>query len=493
MVVEHAVKRDGSLSCGVVPGLFLAILAIAGCERTGQETGHVRGDQPLSAANSRPNIILITVCTCRYDHLSAAGYPRPTTPFLDSLANDGVFFENMVSASSWTKPAVASILTGFTPNVHRMTDSYDDRELRSAEFSPRRTLSSDVVTLAECLREAGYVTGYLNNNIHAGKFFNMTQGFDETGFHDFGVDTQRMVNEFTNWVRQVDKGKPFFFFMLTRDPHITYDPRYEYYRRFDRSHDPVPQQNYHAFRYARAVRTRIEACLKKPEPVADELKQRWIDLYDAELAQLDDALRRIPIVLEEVGRKSNTIIVFTADHGERFFDGIRKGIGHSADLDEPVLRVPLIVWGPGIPGGKRVDQVVRSIDIYSTLVEFAQAEAPDMLQGMSLLPLILNDPQDTPPRSAFSSRAEAFHTVRYGNYKLYYQDSRARALYDLDSDPGEAHSILDAQPEVASRLEQRLLSWLEQERVLRDLISEGQTRKITPEVMEQLRSLGYVE
>ncbi|UCG17130.1 MAG: sulfatase [Phycisphaerales bacterium] len=475
---------------------LFVLLAVAGCERTGEGTlpakpeadaGRTRGEDP------RPNILLITVCTFRYDHMSAAGYPRPTTPFLDSLAAGGVFFENAVSSSSWTKPAVASILTGLTPNVHRMTDSYKDEEIRGVGFTPKRTLSDGVVTLAECLREVGYETGYQNNNIHAGRFFNMTQGFDDAGFHDYQVDTPRMLAEFAAWVRRLDRNKPFFFFLLTRDPHLTYDPHYEYYHKFDRSSPPVARHGYSGFLFARAVRTEIQKRLKDKQPPGREYEQRWIDLYDAELAQLDDVLRAVPVILAEAGRQSNTVIVVTGDHGERFFDGLTKNIGHSGALDEPVLHVPLLICGPGIPAGRRINRIVRSIDIYPTVAELARADVPDLVQGESLLPFLFGDAEALAPRTAFASYAETRHAVRDGNFKLHYANGAAQALYDLQSDPAESLNRLDAESEVAARLERRVLGWLDQERALQEIISEGRAREMTPEVIEQLRSLGYVQ
>ena len=106
---------------------------------------------PAAARSSKPNIVLIIVCTFRYDHLGAAGYPRRTTPFLDSLAEKGAFFENVVAASTWTKPTVSSILTGLTPNVHGMNDYYVPGKNRPGSSKPqrRRVLADGVVTLAE--------------------------------------------------------------------------------------------------------------------------------------------------------------------------------------------------------------------------------------------------------------------------------------------------------------------------------------------------------
>jgi arylsulfatase A-like enzyme len=470
-------------------GLWLAcfLLSAGGCRRS--ESASSR------AQDRRPNIVLITVCTFRYDHIGAAGYQRNTTPFLDALAAGGAFFENAVSSSSWTKPAVASILTGLTPNVHRMTDYYDADVIRGRGFTPKRTLADEVVTLAECLGESGYATACQVNNIHAGAFFNMTQGFDDCGAHDFQVETDAMVARFADWLARIDKSRPMFFFLLTRDPHITYNPSYEYYLKFNRAPEAVPAAQARAYPFA--LRKKLNKLLKAKEPVDPALQQRWIDLYDAELAQLDNALRRIPRVLAEAGRGSNTIVFVTADHGERFFE--HDNIGHSGPLDEHVLHVPLIVHGPGIPSGRRVKKVVRSIDVYPTVAFLAGAEVPDVVQGTNLMPLIAEGPDgaaDFPELTAFSSYDRpsiTLHAVRDGPYKLRTHSNGSRWLYDLRTDPGEVHDLFSAKPAIAERMGATLDRWLNQEEILRGVVAQGDTRSLTPEVLDELRSLGYIE
>ena len=436
---------------------------------------------------SRPNIVLITLCTFRYTHMGAGGYNRPTTPFLDSLAGGGVFFENAVSASSWTKPSVASILTGLTPNVHGMTDMSGDREIIGGQYSPKRVLAEEIVTLAECLRDAGYATAARVNNVQAGDFFQMTQGFDDA-VTSHRMDTAAMLSDLAGWLARIDRGKPFFFFLLTRDAHIPYDPKYEYFQRFNRSPKAISQDEY--ARYARHLNEEARNTVEAGKPASQELRRRWIDLYDAELAQLDDALKRIPAILDETGRATNTVIVVIADHGERFFEHGR--IGHAMFLDEPVIHVPLILHGPNIPAGRRIKNVVRSIDLYPTLAALAGGKPPDVLQGCNLLPLVLGDSAGFEPLTAFASFQGVEHVVRDGPYKFNHKPNGRRELFDLRRDPLELRDVAADQPDVAQRLEQRLAQWLHEEERLRQVVAEAPTRELTPEVIEQLRALGYV-
>ncbi len=352
-------------------------------------------------------------------------------------------------------------------------------------------LADGVVTLAECLRAQGYVTGFGSNNVHASPFFKMTQGVRNAVFKP-GLHPPGMLREFAKWLAGRHQDRPCFAVVVTRDAHTNYDPKYEYYLRFNRSAEPVAPTDY--ARHPDWLRKKIDALLKAKSPVPPELQRQWIDLYDAELAQLDDALSRVPDLLQAAGRQSNTIIAVIGDHGELFFEHGR--IGHSGMPHEPVLHVPLILHGPGIPSGKRIKRLVRSIDLYPTLAALAGASVPHVVQGRSLLPILRGDESALPPMSALASfvRAKAvYHMVRAGDHKLVYDAlNDTRQLYDLQRDPRELNNIIDAEPDLAERLNQLLSEWLRSEQALREHIDRGPERELSPEVLEQLRSLGYI-
>ncbi|MCP4589765.1 MAG: sulfatase-like hydrolase/transferase [bacterium] len=478
-------NRRGILVSASIVALSLGMGA-TGCGRA-EPVSAVESGRAAVEAN-RPNIILITLCSFRGAHMGVAGYQRNTTPFLDSLADDGVYFENAVSASSWTKPAVASILTGLTPNVHGLTDVSRGSDIRGGHTAPKRILADGIVTLAECLRDAEYATAARVNNVHAGEFFNMTQGFDDA-VTAHGMDTPAMLDDFASWLQNLDRGKPFFFFMLTRDVHIPYDPDYESYVRFNRSTEVVERERFPG--YCRWLRKRVEEQVDHGRRVSPELRRKWIDLYDAELAQLDRALSRIPTLLADADCLANTLIVVTADHGERFFEHGR--VGHSHVPDEAVVSIPLVFSGLDLPSGRRIRPVVRSIDVFATLAALAGAEPPDVLQGTSLLPLISGEADRLPKLTAFSSFMNAHHTLRDEAFKLHLRPDGRRELYDVVDDPAESFDLIDRNAEVAQRLDKELLRWLDQEEKLRSLVAHGTVRALTPELIEQLRSLGYVQ
>ncbi len=231
----------------------LLAVAVSGCRRAEPAASSVAG-RP-----ERPDFVLITLCTFRMAHTGFGGYDRNTTPFLDSLAASGVLFENATSASSWTKPSVTSLLTGLTPNVHGLTDMSGDRDIIAGEFTPQRALADDVLTLAECLKGAGYATASRVNNVQAGDFYNISQGFDDA-VTSHEMDAPAMLRDFDRWLAGQPAEQPVFFFMLTRDAHMPYDPAYEYFVKFNRSERAVPRESYpdHRQRLHSRVKRRLD-------------------------------------------------------------------------------------------------------------------------------------------------------------------------------------------------------------------------------------------
>ncbi len=462
--------------------LALAGIAAAGCRPASPEEA-LRG--------SRPNVVLVVLCSLRFDHLGAAGYPRDLTPFLDDLAARGAFFENAVSSSSWTKPSAASLLTGLTADVHGMLDYYPLNAIAGGEVTSRRVLPDEHVTLPEALGAAGYDTFCRVNNAHAGKFFHLTQGCDDSLTRE-SVGTRRMLGDLEGWLAGREGEGPFLAYLFDRDAHSPYDPPYEVYREFHREGELPTAEEY--LEYRRTVNRRGWDLFNAGEPVPEDLQRRWIDLYDAQLAALDRSLAGLDRVLERSGVAGETLIVVTADHGERFFE--HGGIDHGRALDEPVVKIPLIFAGPGVAGGQRRSGVVRSIDLFPTLAALAGAEAPPILQGRSLVPL-LADPQARLPEvsalSSFDAHDGRIHALRRGHHKLLVDSGgRPAGLYDLQQDPLEYHDLLETEPETVRRLRAELRRWVEENERLSRWTAQAESRELPPEVVDELRALGYL-
>jgi len=459
--------------------LLALLLTAAGC---GEPDAPASVARPLPKAGA-PNVVLVTLCSLRLSHTGFGGYHRPTTPFLDALAAGGTVFENAMSASSWTKPATASLLTGLTTNVHQLSDAYDVPDVQRGAVRPSRVLPDDTVTLAECLRAGGYDTACRVNNVNAGPFFNLTQGFDDVGAV-FTQPTTGMIDDLAAWLAtRPEPARPFFFLLFTRDAHHPYRPRYETFVRFARD-PPVAEDEFEPWRAE--LHRRVRALAARREPVPDALRRAWVDLYDAALADLDAALAALPAVLAEAGVAGRTLIVVTADHGERFFEV--GAIGHGGNrLDQAVLHVPLVFNGPGIPAGRRVRGLVRTIDVFPTLAALAGVAPPAGLQGTSLAPVLGG--AEPPPASAFASNGTA-HAVRAGDWVLLRRANGREALYELRDDPFERRSRLAHEPAQAASLRRELERWRAEE--AQHGVGVGGTRTLSPEVKRQLEALGYL-
>lgn len=467
--------------------LSLFALATLGGLLSGCREAGVRAEEVVG---SRPNVVLVVLCSFRADRIGAMGYHRELTPFLDELAAEGTLFENAVSASSWTKPSTTSLLSGLTPGVHGMLDFYHPERSKQKDGAPieRRVLPEGIETLPSALAGADYDTFCRVNNVHAGEFFGLTRGCQDQVTRS-GLGTEQMVDDLAGWLDRRESEEPFFAYFFTRHVHTPYHPPYEAFRALRPGVDDPPAERFRELR--QDVSEQVWRLTRARQPVPEPLRRTWTDLYDAQIPDLDRALSRLPALLEKSGALSNTLIVVTGDHGDRFFEDNRVDHGGPV-LDQAVLHIPLLAWGAGVPASRRVTPVVRSIDLFPTLLEITGAEPPPILQGESLVPLIWSGGGEAPERPAFSRSGPGAVAVRVGRYKLRVQRGVERALFDVVADPREERNLFDQDPRTARRLGRELQRWIEEERVLARAISHASTRELPPEVIEELRALGYL-
>ena len=325
-------------------GLALALLvAVAACAR----------DRAPEAPAAPPDLVVYLIDTLRADHLGCYGYPRPTSPRIDAFARQAVRVREARAQSSWTKPAVATLLTGLYPVSH-------GAQRRS------QGLDASVVTLAERLSTRGYETAYFGTNPTVTAKFGFEQGFSE--FHYLSqprgrrrghVDASEIHREVVAWLDRRDRAKPFFLVVHTLDPHDPYRPREPYRARF-----------------AADVDVETACCIRPHELAALDAEgararaRAMIDLYDGEIAQNDAAFGELLDELERRDLYDRAAILLTSDHGEEFFD--HGGWRHASTLYEEVLRVPFLFRLPGgAHGGGAIDGPVDQIDVAPTLLELA--------------------------------------------------------------------------------------------------------------------------
>jgi arylsulfatase A-like enzyme len=407
-------------------------------------------------------VVLISIDTLRPDHVGAYGYSRPTTPRLDALAREGALFEDAVSTSSWTLPAHLSMLTAVDPGQHGGVDM-------------EHGFNGRVPTLAEALREAGYATSAVTSHLYVSPVYGLDRGFDHL---DFQQD-RRATDVAERALDLLDRlgDQPFFLFLHFYDPHWHYDPPPSTRSTFERPY----QGNV----------TGLWQDFSKRAQVTDADVQHLLDLYDGEIRYVDDEVGRVLDHLKARGLDRSTLVVVTSDHGEEFQE--HGSWEHQKTLYEEVVRVPLIVRGPGV-GARREAAQVSLLDVAPTVLAWAERPAWPHAAGVSLL---------TPP-AAREAYGETDHTTD-GTHKLFLRGAHGRwkaifALsrtdrsvreaewYDLSSDPGEKRRT-SPPPDLAEALRRRAIGrWTKG----RAASPAGPAVALTPEQRERLRALGYV-
>ncbi len=419
---------------------------------------------PLSGCGrQRPwNVLVVTLDTTRADYLGCYGRASARTPNLDRLAADGCLFRHAVAAAPITLPSHSTLFTGTYPPLHGVRDN--------GLFM----LPEESTTLAEILSRQGYATAAAVGAFPVAREFGLAQGF---GFYDDHVKVdagdatdqpvgprgrvffdERSAAEVNDailpWLRQ-HLDRPFFVWIHYWDAHHPLNP---------------------------------------PAPFS-QLYQH--DLYQGEIASVDQSLGAVLRVLSAGGVDERTLIVVAGDHGEG--RGEHYEDTHSQLAYDSTLHVPLIIRVPGAPGGHEVAQRVGLVDVLPTLLELLAIEdRPAEMQGRSLADLLHRPATATEPTAASFHYAETLaprlgngwgelRVVYQGHFK-YIHGPRPE-LFDLTSDPGETRNLVATLPDDARRLRQQLADFLAQ------LPESGTVHAIKApdaEARARLEALGYL-
>ncbi|NWG13919.1 MAG: sulfatase-like hydrolase/transferase [Acidobacteria bacterium] len=406
-------------------------------------------------AQSRPNVILITLDTLRADRVGCYGYAGVQTPVLDALAGDGVRFDRAFSPVPLTLPAHCSILTGTYPIYHGVRDN-------SGFF-----LAPDHLTLAEVLKSSGYRTAAFVGAFVVDSKFGLGQGFDHY-FDNFDLSRfenispgyiqrtgDEVVKETIRWLESNrDKtGAPFFLWTHLYDPHDPYTP---------------------------------------PEPYRTIYKG---NPYDGEIAFTDANVGTLVSWLRAHGLYNGSLVVVAGDHGESL--GEHGESKHGFFIYNATLHVPLIIKFPGgVYAGRRIAESVSLVDVFPTVLQIlgTGGSGGAKIQGRGLLPLVLG--------KATGHRPEIYAESYYPRLQFGWSELRALItdkekyvlaprpeLYELGSDFQEIRNLAVRQSGLANKLRDRL----------RDLIRRYSPAKVSParsgldpETREKLQSLGYI-
>ncbi|MBJ6801947.1 sulfatase [Geomonas propionica] len=442
-----------------------------------------------AANGKRPNMILITFDALSAEDMSLYGYHLPTTPNIDAFAKECYIFDNAVAAANWTKPGVASILTGKLPVTHRMINT-----------SPWGNAPPQPDSLPAVLKRAGYTTSALCVNWnYAHPYVNGTyRYFDNKDFTGFDMSHvpphQRPALYLTQlslllqsrlhlsapfWFVEIYNGFAWYLdprFPATRPtmpPHLIFDQARDLASRRDDNpfflwlHTVPPHGPYLAgpFKGTFLPGDRFTDSMsqirygffydKKDQGAMNQIRLR----YDENIRYADDEFGRYLRFLRESGRLDDSIVVICADHGESFSHGF---FSHGLmPLYRPVLHIPLLIHLPGQKETRLLREAVSQTDVAPSLLDLAGCPVPPSMDGRSLRRELDGAPAASRP--IFSMNLEGNPTkghivrgsvaVQEGSYKyIRYLGDGTELLFDVERDPKESRNLAGSESQRKERL-----------------------------------------
>lgn len=469
------------------PVLLPVALIWSGCEN------HPRATNSPAAL---PPIILFSIDTLRADHLGCYGYRRETSPRIDSFAQDAVLFQETIAQAPYTAPSHMSIFTSLYPPVHRLINFKSDTR-------PGAAMNKTIVTLPQFLQAQGYLTIGLTGGAQLDGGRGFAQGFDYYGndFYSWEGEMRPTMEGLSaikgtikHWLRESRReNRPLFLFLhhyICHDPYVKGPP--EYRQKFlDQRGGGLPRSVDDLDLPRRGIRKQFFGKADWQNP--DHL-QHYIALYDGGVYFSDAVFGELMDLLKEEGLFDPALIVLFSDHGEEFLE--HGGYLHS-QLFRETLRVPLIVKFPGgEAAGRTVERPVEALDIFPTIADFlGMADKLPPVQGHSLLPVVRGKPGYEGSPVSFSN---CLNWVRFCSDGYTFSNQPTGETPEwlfADGDIEENRNLAEVEKEVVSSMRTRAREIMEENRAFREklvLEEDGRERQPSPEVINQLRSLGYL-
>ena len=472
-------------------------------------------------ATIRPNIVLFVVDQQRRDSLGCYGNTICRTPRIDALAETGIVFDQAYTTSPVCSPARASLLSGLYPHNHGV--------MINTHIGPAfsRGLSPEIPTFSRLLNDAGYGVDYVGKwHVHE-DLSPEPFGFDRHEdlraslkskpeseiYVDFPRGRQLIyatqdapVEESRAWLRTeagitflkeraMGSGErnPFFLRIDLNIPHFGTIVPEPYASMYDSSDIP-PWPNFDETFEGKPESHRRKHLEWNLENKEWNWWQKVVAKYYGEVSLIDTCVGRVLDAIDEAGIEDDTVFIFTADHGDSL--GSHKHIEKAGTMYDEVFRIPLIIRVPprfrspaagspaagspaagspaagssnaeSPPKSYRCKEFVRLMDLMPTILDFADLEAPDDIDGMSFVGLFGGEVGEEWPRSVYCEHhgeVWGYHSqrsIRTEEFKYVYNPTDLDEFYDLGSDPYEMHNLINDSERKAQQedLKARLLGW----------------------------------
>jgi arylsulfatase len=450
----------GGLATGLAPGLWLS-----GCSRRQRGKG--------------PNVILIVVDTLRTDHLSCYGYSRETCPNIGRFAADSLVFENCFSHAPSTSASVASILSGFLPHETKVTNI--------------TVMSKQLRTLPLMLRPHGYKTAAVVSNYVFRDKRDWDNGFDiydaKMKGRELNRDMPERIAEHTT-DRAIKLLKKFrkdnlFMWIHYQDPHGPYTPPATFAKLFKSTADKPHLLKLNDIGSGR------RGIPKYQKLGANRDFHHYVSQYDGEIRYTDEHLKRLFDTLKRLELYSDSLIIFTADHGEGMGEHDYY-FAHGENLYNTLIHVPLIIKCPAGLTGAKTD-VVQHIDIVPTILKALNIMPSPSFRGCDLAGPIPAAREIFAKMETEMVRDKIKYSIMADGFKLIHTPLYDRyELYNMKKDFGEEHDLVNetAYSQRTQELKIRLKRVRQQ-----DFLKLGTVKspELSEEELEKLKSLGYVK
>lgn len=461
----------------------------------GLEGERVRAPLRVEPPTKPGPVLFLMMDTTRADSLSAYGYERKTSPALEDIASEGIRLTRFYGNGAWTRPSVASMMTSLYRSEH------------GVEVTPP-SLKEEALTAAEIFKEAGYATAAFVGNQTVRAQYNFHQGFDRYDdiFDELSHDPPAglLIDRAIDWIDKNDNPQ-WFVWVFMVDPHDPYNP--------DKSYDKWEKG------YKKWAGT---PDIEYPEALEEGYTKRIKALYEAEIREMDDAIGRMVAHLREAGRWDNLTVVVAADHGEAF--GEHNCYMHAFHFWEKNINLPIIYKSPAIASGAGLieDRLSEGVDVLPTVLDLSGVASPEGWEpsGRSLAQLWSGPITEGWDHSVYTELVAYGITrdmVRRGDYKYmrfgptymgefkhywpeahvnlrsaFHSDTR-EYLFNVAEDPGELKNLLQTEPTLAKALSRELDAFKTSMEDAGGADDGGVVEELTPEEIEDLRRLGYVE
>lgn len=432
------------------------------------------------------NIILLTPDQLSADFMHTYGFPYPDTPNIDQFASRGTVFTRAYAAGSYTTPSFGTILTGLFPTVHGMTlppfqacGPSISRPLSnggSLSVPSFLLLSPHKPIIPELLKAHGMVTAVDNANCwsiwdvknRGWDSFKYFPGFQlpvpgHPGKTRFYLTAPKTTAWAQQWL-QAHRNQRFFFWIHYMEPHAPYDAPPEY----DRYKTPGDFPNLNDNLHGHKGKLHTYAKLQNIRAI-----RRLDQLYAAKIAYMDHYVGELFKTIHALGLDKNTIIILVSDHGQLLYSHPKDfNTDDHRSLYDADLHVPLIFHGPGIPAGKRVNDLVSHYDIVPTILDLENLPPPAHTDGVSLKGMIQGTSSQPPHHYIYAEESVLTpqYSIRNARYKVIETMLTGKMqCFDEARDPRELHSICKQIPVEASNLKAAL------DQHIQDLIREAKS------------------